>query len=79
MVRVQGGKFRFRARDAKSMTTVQRSKIQLSSSHVLQDRHVECVQSVAQKASTDPTSATTMSPDTPNVLQALIQIGRVPC
>jgi hypothetical protein len=39
----------------------------------LQDRHVECAQSVAKKAAAD-VSAATVSPDTPNVLQAMMQL-----
>ena len=34
----------------------------------LQDRHGECAQAVAKKATVDAASATTVSPDTPNVL-----------
>jgi hypothetical protein len=40
----------------------------------LQDRHVECAQSVAKKAATDTTSAPTVNPDTPNVLQAMMKL-----
>ena len=35
----------------------------------LQDRHVDCAEALAQKAAADATSAATVSPDTPNVLQ----------
>ena len=41
----------------------------------LQDRHVECAQSVAKKADADAqTAAAAASPDTPNVLQAMRQL-----
>ncbi len=36
----------------------------------LQDRHVDCAETVAD----DAASAVTVSPDTPNVLQAMIQL-----
>jgi predicted ribosome quality control (RQC) complex YloA/Tae2 family protein len=39
----------------------------------LLDRHVECAQAVAKKAA-DDTSTATVSPDTPNVLQSMIQL-----
>jgi hypothetical protein len=39
----------------------------------LKDRHVEYVQAVAKKADADA-SAATVSPDTPNVLQAMMQL-----
>jgi hypothetical protein len=42
----------------------------------LQDRHVECAQAVAKKAAADAASAATVSPDTPNVLQAMMQLGQ---
>ena len=40
----------------------------------LQDRHVECAQAVVKKAAVDAASAATVSPDTPNVLQAMMQL-----
>jgi hypothetical protein len=40
----------------------------------LQDRHVEYAQAVAKKAAADAVSAGTVSPDTPNVLQAMMQL-----
>jgi hypothetical protein len=40
----------------------------------LQDRHVDCAAAVAKKASADAASAATVSPDTPNVLQAMMQL-----
>ncbi len=40
----------------------------------LQDRHVECAQAVAKKADADAASTSTVSPDTPNVLQAMMQL-----
>ncbi len=40
----------------------------------LQDRHVDCAEAVAKKAAADTASAVTVSPDTPNVLQAMIQL-----
>jgi hypothetical protein len=43
----------------------------------LQDRHVECAQAVAKKAAVDDVSAVTVSPDTPNVLQAMKKIRQV--
>jgi hypothetical protein len=39
---------------------------------LLLDRHVECAQVVAKKAAADVTSAATVSPDTPNVLQSMM-------
>jgi hypothetical protein len=47
----------------------------------LQDRHVECDEPVAKKAATDATSTTDVSPDTPNVLQTMVQlpIPRMTC
>jgi hypothetical protein len=38
----------------------------------LQDRHVDSVESVAKKAVVDGTSASTVNPDTPNVLQTMM-------
>ena len=40
----------------------------------LQDRHVECAQAVAKKAAADAASAAAVSPDTPDVLQAMMQL-----
>jgi hypothetical protein len=40
----------------------------------LQDRHGECAQAVAKKDAADAVSAATVSPDTPNVLQAMMQL-----
>ncbi len=41
----------------------------------LQDRHVECAQVVAKKAAADDQAAAVVaSPDTPNVLQTMIQV-----
>ena len=40
----------------------------------LQDRHVDCAEAVAKKAAADAASAATVSPDTPNVLQAMMQL-----
>jgi hypothetical protein len=40
----------------------------------LQDRHVECAGAVAKKAAADAASAATVSPDTPNVLPARMQL-----
>jgi hypothetical protein len=40
----------------------------------LQDRHVECAEAVAKKAAADAASAADVSPDTPNVLQAIMQL-----
>ena len=40
----------------------------------LQDRHGECAQAVAKKDAADAASAATVSPDTPNVLQAMMQL-----
>ncbi len=41
----------------------------------LQDRHgFRCAQAVAKKAAADAASAATVSPDTPNVLQAMMQL-----
>jgi hypothetical protein len=40
----------------------------------LQDRHVDCAEAVAKKAASDAASATTVSPDTPSVLQAMMQL-----
>jgi hypothetical protein len=40
----------------------------------LQDRHVDCAEAVAKKAAADAASASTVDPDTPNMLQAMMQI-----
>ena len=40
----------------------------------LQDRHVDCAEAVAQKAAADAASATTVTPDAQNVLQAMMQL-----
>ena len=40
----------------------------------LQDRHVDCAEAVAKKAAVDATSAATVDPDAPNVLQAMMQL-----
>ena len=40
----------------------------------LQDRHVECAEAVAKKAAADAASAAAVSPDAPNVLQAMMQL-----
>jgi hypothetical protein len=40
----------------------------------LQDRHVDYAEVVAKKAAADAVSVVTVSPDTPNVLQAMMQI-----
>ena len=40
----------------------------------LQDRHVECAQAVAKKAAADAASGAVVSPDAPNVLQAMMQL-----
>ena len=40
----------------------------------LQDRHGECAQAVAKKDAADAVSAATVSPDTPNVLYAMMQL-----
>ncbi len=42
----------------------------------LQDRHGKCAQAVATKAAADAASAATVSPGTPNVLQAMMQLGQ---
>jgi hypothetical protein len=42
----------------------------------LQDRHVECVEAVAQKASTDVDSTATETPDAQNVLQTMMQLDQ---
>jgi hypothetical protein len=42
----------------------------------LQDRHGKCAQAVAKKAAADAASAATVSPDTPSVLQAMMQLGQ---
>ncbi len=38
----------------------------------LQDRHVECVETLAKKASVDDVSVPTVSPDTPNVMEEMV-------
>jgi hypothetical protein len=40
----------------------------------LQDRHVEYAQAVTKKAAADAQAATTVNPDTPNVLQAMMKL-----
>jgi hypothetical protein len=42
----------------------------------LQDRHVDCGETVAKKDAADAVSAATVSPDTPNVLPVMIQIEK---
>ncbi len=39
-----------------------------------QDRHVDCVEAVVKKAAVVAASAATVSPDTPNVLQVMMQV-----
>ena len=90
VTRGEGGRFRFRARDGKSMAAVIRSKSQQSAARVctprrshaclqellkrLQDRHVECAQALTKKAAADAQAAATVNPDTPNVLQAMMKL-----
>jgi hypothetical protein len=40
----------------------------------LQDRHVQCAEAVAKKGAADAASAAAVSPDAPNVLQAMMQL-----
>ena len=40
----------------------------------LQDRHVDCAEVVAKKDAADAASAATVNPDTPNVLQVMMQL-----
>jgi hypothetical protein len=40
----------------------------------LQDRYGECAQTVAKKDASDAASTATVSPDTPNVLQTMMQL-----
>ena len=40
----------------------------------LQDRHVECSEAVAKKGTVDVSSDVVVSPDAPNVLQAMMQL-----
>ena len=40
----------------------------------LQDRHVECGQAVANETAADAVSASTVTPDAQNVLQAMMQL-----
>ena len=40
----------------------------------LQDRHVEYAQTVVKKTAADAASSVTVSPDTPYVLKAMIQV-----
>ena len=40
----------------------------------LQDRHVDCAEALAKKAAADAVSATTVNPDAPNVLQAMMKL-----
>jgi hypothetical protein len=42
----------------------------------LQDRHEKCTQTVAKKAVGDTISAANVSPDTPNVIQSMIHLGK---
>ena len=42
----------------------------------LQDRHVECAQAVAKRATADATSVATVSPGTPNVLQTIMELQK---
>ncbi len=43
----------------------------------LQDRHVDCAEAVAKTAAADASSAATVDPDTPNVLQAMMKLQQV--
>ncbi len=40
----------------------------------LQDRHVDCAETVAKKAAADASSTGTVNPDAPNVLQAMMKL-----
>ena len=40
----------------------------------LQDRHVQCAEAVAKKGAADAASAAAVSPDAPNVLQAMMKL-----
>jgi hypothetical protein len=40
----------------------------------LQDRHVNCAEAVAKKATADAASAATVNPDAPNVLQTMMKL-----
>jgi hypothetical protein len=40
----------------------------------LQDRHVQCAEAVAKKGAADAASVAAVSPDAPNVLQAMMQL-----
>ncbi len=40
----------------------------------LQDRHGNCAEALTKKDVADATSAATVNPDTPNVLQAMMQL-----
>ncbi len=42
----------------------------------LQDRPVDCAETVAKKDDTDAASADTVNPDTPNVLQAMMKFEK---
>jgi hypothetical protein len=42
----------------------------------LQDRYVECDQTVTKKADADTQSVTTVNPDTPNVLQSMMKFDQ---
>ena len=42
----------------------------------LQDRHVECAQTLTKKAAPDTVSTVTMTPDAQNVLQTMMEIEK---
>jgi hypothetical protein len=43
----------------------------------LQDRHVDCAEAVAKEVVADVASASTVSPDTPSVMQAMMKLEQV--
>ncbi len=43
----------------------------------LEEHHVGCAEAVAKKAAADAVSAATVNPDTPNVLDAMVQLEQV--
>jgi hypothetical protein len=45
----------------------------------LEENHDNCAEDLTEKASSDNDSAVTVSPDTPNVLQAMMQFRQAKC
>jgi hypothetical protein len=68
----RGKSHQFNTRDHKTEVTYLQEL-----SKRLEDRHVDCSEAVAKKASADATSVATVNPSTPNVLQVMMKIEQV--